>query len=414
MSEAVFSAEFLAAWLRVTTPLLFPALGALISDRAGVINISLEGTMLVAGFTGVVVSALLPGGVWLGVLAGVAVGVLLAAVLAIFHLELGGDIILTAIGLNIFGAALTVVLMFELTGERGTTASLASGQLPFVALPTALQTIPLIGDPLYTALNGQNSLTWFGVEAVIAVGLLLYRTPFGLHLRAVGENPDAAATAGINVRRVRYLALLLSGGLAALGGIYLSMGYLSFFQRDMTAGRGFIALVAPLLGGGTPVGTALAAAVFGLFDALAIRTGTLPLPSQLPQMTPYVGTLLVLVIYTLRARLLLAVRGLVVLGTTLAPRRVMWLGTLHILLAVSASVAVMLSALLLAAPRGFGAVGTVYPLAGLLGGAGLLLIAANTPFIMQPIHIARRRWLSTGVVVVSVMIFGALVCVPLR
>ncbi|GIV83365.1 MAG: hypothetical protein KatS3mg052_0372 [Candidatus Roseilinea sp.] len=128
------------------------------------------------------------------------------------------------------------------------------------------------------------------------------RTRAGIHLRAVGENPDAARSVGINVRRQQYLALALSGALAALGGVYLSMGYVKFFARDMTAGRGFIALAAIFLGGKTPLGTMIAALVFGLAEALSVQLGNLRVPNQLVQMIPYIATLIALVVYALVQR----------------------------------------------------------------------------------------------------------------
>jgi simple sugar transport system permease protein len=299
MLHSILSAAYLSAILRVTTPILLPALGALISERAGVINIGLEGIMLWAAFTGATVGAY-TGSAAAGLVAGCGVAIAVALLLGFFHLHLHGDLILGGVAINILGSAGTVAIGFALTGSRsGETPNLASVQMPILDL-VFLKNIPAIGDGLYTAIGAQNSLTWIALGAVIALWFLLYRTPFGNHLRAVGEAPDAAASVGIPVRRVRYLALALSGLLAGLGGIHLSMGYLSLgFQRDMTAGRGFIALVAPVLGGATPLGTALASLLFGTFAALETRLGTLAIPPQIPQMIPYAATLLVLILYSI-------------------------------------------------------------------------------------------------------------------
>ncbi len=144
-------------------------------------------------------------------------------------------------------------------------------------------------------------MTWLSFVMVIAVWFLMYKMRFGKHLRAVGENPEAATSVGISVRRTRYIALVLSGLLAALGGIHMSMGYLSIFQRDMTAGRGFIALATPALGNGIPIGTMLASLLFGAFYSLSIRLGTVPdlhIAPQLLQMIPYASTVLALVVYS--------------------------------------------------------------------------------------------------------------------
>ena len=197
-------------------------------------------------------------GPWLGLLLGVSVSLLLSFVLALFHLDLKGDLFLSGIALNIFGSSATIAILFELTGDRGNTSTLASLQMPFIQLPEFIREIPLLGGFVFDVFNNQSVMTWIAFIAVFVVAFFLYRTPIGMHLRAVGENPEAAASVGINVKRIRYLALLISGLFAGLGGIHMSMGYLQLFQRDMTNGRGFIALVTPSLGGGTPVGTMIA------------------------------------------------------------------------------------------------------------------------------------------------------------
>jgi simple sugar transport system permease protein len=298
--SSILSAAFLGAILRVTTPILLPSLGALISDRAGVINIGLEGIMLSSAFTGVIVTAYVRDvPLWLvlplGFTAAVIVGVLLALLLAFFHLHLKGDLILGGVAINILGSAGTAALMYQIAGTRGNTSGLQSLTMPNVDLAFLK---PIIGDALYTIFGNQNVMTWIAFIAVAVVWFMMYRMPVGKHLRAVGENPEAAASVGINVRRMRYLALALSGLLAGLGGIYMSMGYLSLFQRDMTAGRGFIALATPALGNGTPVGTMLASILFGGFYALSIRLGSLQIPPQLPEIIPYASTVIALVIYS--------------------------------------------------------------------------------------------------------------------
>lgn len=305
---SIFSAVFLASILRVATPILLPSLGALVSNRAGVVNVGLEGIMLTAAFVGVVVGAavLQSSGdailsAWAGLLGGVVAGVIMALLLAFFHLQLNGDLVLGGLAINILGSAGTVAVMTQLTGDRSSTSKLISPQMPFVNMPF-LKSIPVVGDFLYTILGNQNVVTWIALISVGALWFFLYRTPTGRHLRAVGENPDAAASVGINVRRMRYLALALSGLLASLGGIHLSMGYLTVFQRDMTAGRGFIALATPALGNNQPLGTALASLFFGFADALGIRLGTLQIPSEYAQMIPYAATIIALVINSISRR----------------------------------------------------------------------------------------------------------------
>jgi simple sugar transport system permease protein len=310
---SIFSAAFIATILRVSTPLILAAMGGLLSELAGVINIALEGIMLIAAFFGVAVSALgpqyLPGlplwvYPWLGAGAGVLAGVFLAWLIAVFHLELGADIILAALGINILAAGSTVFIMFALTGDKGSTSTLASLAMPTVVIPF-VNNIPVLNQILNGEnLTGYNIMTFVAFLSVGLVWIFLYRTPLGTHLRAVGENADASASVGIPVKRVRYIALLLSGVLAALGGINLSMGYLTLFQANMTAGRGFIALAAVFLGNKNPIGTLIAALIFGAAGALEAQLGTLNVPSQLITMIPPVVTIAALVIYNVRRQAL--------------------------------------------------------------------------------------------------------------
>lgn len=307
--RSIFTAAFIATIIRISTPLILPALGGLLSELAGVINIALEGIMLAAAFFGVVVSALAPQWLpglplwiypWVGALAGVVAGLVLAWIIAFFHLELGADIILAALGVNILAQGGTVFLMFALTGDKGSTSTLASPALPNVVIPF-VNNIPIVGTLLNAEnLTGYNVLTYAAFIFTVIVWFFLYRTPLGTHLRAVGENPAAAASVGINVKRVRYIALLLSGFLAALGGLNLSMGYLTIFQTNMTAGRGFIALAAVFLGNRNPIGTVIAAIIFGAATALGAQMGTLRVPNQYIEMIPPFVTIAALVIYNLR------------------------------------------------------------------------------------------------------------------
>lgn len=291
---AIFSAAFVASVLRISAPLITPALGGLISDLAGSINIALEGTMLVAAFTGVVVSAYTHSWV-LGILAGLIAGTLFSLLLAFAHLYLGTDIILAGIALNIMAQGGTIFLLYTLTGDKGNSSTLASLKVPDVIIP-GLNNIPVLGE----ILSGHPIFVYLAFLLTWLVSIFLYRTRLGTHLRAVGENAEAAASVGINVNRVKVIAIGLSGFLAALGGLNLSMAYLSLFQNAMVAGRGFIALAAVYLGGRKPWGTLLAAIIFGFAQALAINLGSLKFPPQLVQMIPYIVTILSLVIYNLR------------------------------------------------------------------------------------------------------------------
>lgn len=420
--QGIFSAAFLASILRVATPILLPSLGALISDQAGVINIGLEGTMLAAAFTGVVFSAYAQRwfgtetgrliGPWLGMAMGLLVAVGLALLLGFFHLRLKADLILSGIALNILGSAGTVAIMFELTGDRGNTSTLASLQMPFIRLPPFINDIPIIGPFIFQVFDNQNVMTWLAFLSVIAVWFLLYRTPFGMHLRAVGQNPAAAESVGIPVQRTRYTALVLSGIFAGMGGIHMSMGYLNLFQRDMTAGRGFIALATPLLGNNTPVGTGIASLIFGFFDALAIRIGSLQIPSHLPQMVPYIATVMALVIYALQTRQTQRVRALRAAegeGFNAAYWRIVQqLSLLHVLLACIAVIGIIISVSLVTAPKGFGGDEVAHPLALLFALISAALIAGNLPFILKVERIPRNALFSGVVSALSLGVYLAL------
>jgi simple sugar transport system permease protein len=408
--QSIFSAAFLASILRVATPILLPSLGALVSGQAGVVNIGLEGTMLTAAFTGVVVSAYsqrwfgpetgLLIGPWLGLGAGVLAAMALALLLGFFHLKLKANLVLASLAINILGSAGTVAIMYELTGDRGNTSTLASLTIPFIQLPEFINQIPIIGPFFFQVFDNQSAMTWVAFIMIFVVWFMLYRTPFGMHLRASGENPSAAESVGIPVMRTRYLALLISGFLGGLGGIHMSMGYLNLFQRDMTSGRGFIALATPLLGGNNPYGTGLASLVFGFFDALASRIGTLQIPSQLPQMIPFVATVMALVIYALQTRQsqrLRALRAAQGEGFDATYWRVLQqLSVLHVLLAMVAIIGIFIGIAIIAAPNGFGGPETANPLALTFLVASTILTAINMPFVIRAERIPAQVWLSAG------------------
>ena len=292
--KSIFSSNFVFATLRVTTPILFPAIGVAITALSGSINIALEGIMLVAAFVGVLVSAF-TGSLWLALIAGILAGVGIAALLGYFHLNLKADIIIAAIALNMFASGITVFLTYIFAHDKGTTSSLKSLVFPSYRIPV-IDKIPVIGKMF----SGLNVLTYVALLSVIAFYYLIYRTPLGLRIRAVGQNPDAAESVGVDVKKVKMYSLLLSGFFGALGGLYLSMGYVSWFSRDMTAGRGFIAIAAASIGGNLPLGTFFGSLLFGAVNTLAIFLATLKVPSELIQMIPYVTTVLVLAIYAIQ------------------------------------------------------------------------------------------------------------------
>ena len=293
--KSILSPSFGFAILRVMTPILFASIGVAITTLSGAVNISLEGTMLISAFFGVIVSAFTKSLI-LGFLAGILAGVALSSILSYFHLKLKADIILAAIALNLFASGLTVFLLYIFAKDKGTSSSLRSLVFPSIEIPI-LKDIPIVGE----IFSGHNILTYVALLSVLIFYILIFKTPLGLRIRAVGQNPDAASSVGININKIKFYALILSGFFGALGGLYLSMGYVSWFARDMTAGRGFIAIAASNLGANLPLGVFLASILFGILNTIAIYLASLQVPSEFIQMIPYIATIITLAIYSIQA-----------------------------------------------------------------------------------------------------------------
>jgi ABC-type uncharacterized transport system permease subunit len=283
-----------AAGLRISAPLVFAAVGETFSQKAGVINVQLEGMMLVGAYTGVT-AAISSGDPLIGLLAAIAGGILLALVHGFVCITLGGNQIVSGIALNLFALGMTSFLLdifFEEERAR------APGLEP-LAIP-GLSDIPGLGRVLFN-----QSLGVYLMLVLIPLGFfVLYKTPWGLRVLACGENPRAADTVGANVKAVRYQALILAGGLAGLGGGVLALSQLRFFVDNLTAGRGFIALAAVLFANWRPVQAALAASLFGFADALQLRLQAIGIgiPPEALTMLPFVLTLIVLGGFVGRAR----------------------------------------------------------------------------------------------------------------
>ena len=267
----IFTLGIVFSTVRLATPLLLAALGGLFSERSGVINIALEGLMLAGAFTAATVTHFV-GNPWIGLLAGISAGVLVALVHAVACIHFDADQVVTGTAVNILMFGVPTLLSGALFQTTGSTP-----QLPRTSL------IP-------------NAPVVIAFALVPAVWYILYRTPFGLRLRAAGENPEAADTAGVSVRRIRYAGVLGSGALAAIGGAYLSIGQSSLFTRNMTAGRGYIALAALIFGKWRPVQTMLACLLFGFAEAAAIQMqGVIPyVRVEYIQIIPYILTMVVL------------------------------------------------------------------------------------------------------------------------
>ena len=289
----IFTTDFGFMIFRVTTPILFTALGAMISRRAGIMNISLEGLMLVGALFGVIGSTYSQS-VIVGVVTAVLASLLFSLLFAYFVLKLKSDLILTGIALNLMASGGTVFLLTVLCGDKGVSTSMNSLVVPSVELPL-IRHIPILGD----ILSGHNLLTYVALLCVVLVYLLINKSPLGLQIRSVGENPDAAESVGISVIKTRFIALVFTGILSGLGGAYMSMGYVSWFARDMAAGRGYMALSAQNLVNGTPIGTFLASFIFGIADALSSTLQVLSLPAEFIQMIPYLTTVIGLILYAM-------------------------------------------------------------------------------------------------------------------
>jgi general nucleoside transport system permease protein len=273
-----------AAMLRYATPLAFASLGGLFSERSGVVNIALEGMLLMGAFFAVLGADITDSWV-LGLLIGMASGGALAFIHAVFAVSLRADQIVSGTALNFLALGITSFVFLNRYGTQGTPDNVPA--IPDVTLP-GIEKIPFFGD-----IFGQlNLMIWLGLLLVLAVWVVVFRTPPGLRLRSAGENPLAAETAGLSVVRTRYLAVVTSGVLAAAGGAYLSIGFVHSFSQNMTVGKGFIALAALIFGRWRPGGALAAALLFGFSSALAQRLPVFsPSAATLFQALPYVLTL---------------------------------------------------------------------------------------------------------------------------
>ena len=297
--EMLLGASVFAATLRLAAPIALAALGGTVTERSGVTYIALEGSMLVGCFFGVV-AADRSHNVWIGLAVALLAGVLLAGLHAYASIALRADQIVSGMALNILALGLTTYLDYQMYGTTGTPADLPT--LPDVQLGL-LKGVPYLGD----AIGSQNLMVWTMGGLVVLLQLFLFRTVLGLRLRAVGEHPRAAETVGIDVRRIRYAAVLASGALAALGGAYLSLGVAHSFTDGMTGGRGFIGLAAMIFGRWTPVGALAASLIFGYGNALSTSLqgasiGDVKVPVQLLGTLPYILTILAVAGFVGRSR----------------------------------------------------------------------------------------------------------------
>jgi len=292
--RSILTLSLVFSTIRLATPLVWAAIGGLYSERSGVINIALEGLMLAGAFTAAAMT-FYSHSPWIGLGSAIVAAAFFAFLLAVVCIRFKANEVVAGTGINILFLGLPAVVSGALFLSSGSTPQIPKEQL----LPTLSQLFP-IGPP-WRIFTDVSVISLLALLIVAATSYVMYRTPFGLRLRSVGENPEAADAAGIRVNRVRYTGVILSGVLAGVGGAYLSIGQSSLFTRNMTAGRGFIALAALIFGKWRPVQTMLACLLFGFADALTIQMqGVAKLPSgedvpvQFIQMIPYVVTIVVL------------------------------------------------------------------------------------------------------------------------
>ncbi len=296
MLKFIFSEEFLNSTILFTMPILFASMAALISNKAGILNINIEGSMSISALVGSLISYYSKS--WfLGISAGIATGVIMSLILAFSALRLKTNHILSGIALNTFTTGLTIFILYLVLGVKGDSSLAPSVIIPDLKIPL-LSKIPIIGDALF----GQNLLVYVGILVVVFVWFLLKKTRLGLRIRAVGENEEACLTVGIKINRIKVISLIICGVLAGIGGSFLSMVYLSYFSVGMVAGRGFIGLAAEAIGNGAPIFTSLFALLFGAVDYFAIGAqSVLKIPYELLNTLPYLMTILALVIYAIKS-----------------------------------------------------------------------------------------------------------------
>lgn len=290
--------NILFATLRVSTPLLLAAMAGVLSQRVNLLNIALDGLMLFGAFFAVIFGASL-GSPWLGLLFAILFTLIITVLYALVVVQFKANLIVAGLAINILATGLTAYLLVVLFNARGSYSPAGLTSLPTLQIPL-LKDIPFLGD----ILSGHGTLVYVSWLMVAAVWLLLNRTPLGLHIRAVGEHREAAETAGIRVKLVQYIALLVGGALAAMAGAQLSIGNLTLFTDNMTNGRGFIALAAVFFGAAQPGRTALGCLLFGFFEILQFRLQTTTqIPPQLPQMLPYLIVVLSLMIISIQKKM---------------------------------------------------------------------------------------------------------------
>jgi ABC-type uncharacterized transport system permease subunit len=286
---SILNENLLIATIRLATPITLAAIGATICERAGIVNIAMEGLMIIGAFFAAVVS-LLTGNPWLGLLAGVVAGGLFSLIHAVGCISFHLDHVVSGAVVNILAFGVARYLMVLFFGHPGTTDPIPKSLAEFQLAIPGLSRIPVIGRALFQ----QTPIVYISFVLVICFAILMKKTRLGLHIRAAGEHPLALETIGVSVYKMRYLAVITSGLTSGLAGAFLAIENNVSFTEGMTGGRGFIALAANISGGWTPIGSFLAALFFGFADALQVRfqiIKLLPIPAELFIIFPYAATI---------------------------------------------------------------------------------------------------------------------------
>ncbi len=285
----VFNIGLLRNTLRTATPVILAAMGGLLTEQAGIMNIGMDGMILIGAFVAVAFSFTMSSAA-MGVIAAVLVGIAIGLFFALFVVKLRSDEFIIGMALNTFAGGLTVYLLRAIFGVRGTFSDAGIEALPVVHIDF-LDNIPVLG-PL---LNDNSIFVYLTWVLVFLTWLFLYRTPYGFWMRAAGEHPESLETAGINPQKMKFLASILCGVFCGFAGAHLSLGYLTMFTEGMSSSRGFIAFACVIFGMANPPKVFLAALLFGFLDALGLRLQSVGVPSDLTATVPYIATVLMLV-----------------------------------------------------------------------------------------------------------------------
>lgn len=295
LSRYVFNIANFQGMLRLATPIILAGLCALITDRAGILNIAGEGMMLFGAWFAVAGAWFLHDAVW-GLFFAILSGLVVGGLFALFSLKFRANIIVMGIAINIFANSATIFLTRAVFHVAGSFSDPELKGFSTIQIPL-IKDIPILG-PLVSGYTFPVYLAW---ALIILTAIFLYRTPWGLHLRAVGENPQAAETMGINVGLIRFLAVMASGVFASLAGVYLSLGDLWGYTDQMSAGRGFIGMAVNTFAGGSPIGVFFSSLLFGFTDKIGGRLQAENIfPVYFIQMLPYIITMLALTYFTIR------------------------------------------------------------------------------------------------------------------